>query len=208
MAKLYFRYGAMNCGKTASLLQAIHNYEDRELEILLLKPVIDSKGEDKVVSRTGLERKVDHLLLPNENLYRYLTLHDEGISCIFVDEAQFLKRKQVNDLMRIVIKDDIPAICYGLRTDFLGNGFAGSTRILEIAHTIEEMKTICRCGKIATMNGRRVNGVFVFDGNQVAIDGEGKVTYDSLCPECFEEEKRKYEKAKIYQKTRKSSNNR
>ena len=189
MAKLYFRYGAMNCGKTSSLLQSIHNYEDRKLEILLLKPKIDTKGDNKVTSRIGLERDVDHLVEPNEDLYGYIDSNKDGVSCIFVDEAQFLKRNQVDDLLQIVIKDDIPVMCYGLRSDFNTNGFEGSTRLLEIAHTIEEMKTICRCGKKATFNARMVNGEFTFEGDQVAIDGEQKVTYDSLCPKCYYEEK-------------------
>ena len=197
MAKLYFRYGAMNCGKTSSLLQSIHNYEDRQLEIMLLKPKVDSKGDTKVVSRIGLEREVDHLVDTEEDLYGYITSNDDGISCIFVDEAQFLKRCQVDDLLQIVIKEDIPVMCYGLRTDFNGNGFEGSTRLLEIAHTIEEMKTICRCGRKATFNARKVNGHFTFSGDQIAIDGEKEVTYDSLCPKCYFEEK---EKCKVLEK--------
>ena len=200
MAKLYFRYGAMNCGKTSSLLQSIHNYEDRKLEILLLKPKIDTKGDNKVTSRIGLERDVDHLVEPNEDLYGYIDSNKDGVSCIFVDEAQFLKRNQVDDLLQIVIKDDIPVMCYGLRSDFNTNGFEGSTRLLEIAHTIEEMKTICRCGKKATFNARMVNGEFTFEGDQVAIDGEQKVTYDSLCPKCYYEEKEKYY-AKVKKRT-------
>ncbi len=192
MAKLYFHYGAMNCGKTSSLLQSIHNYETRGLEVLLLKPKVDTKGEAKVVSRIGLERDVDHLVDSDEDLYGYINSNDEGISCIFVDEAQFLKRKQVDDLMQIVIKDDIPVMCYGLRTDFNANGFEGSTRLLEIAHTINEMKTICRCGSKAMFNTRMVNGKFTFEGDQVAIDGEDNITYDSLCPKCYYEEKEKY----------------
>lgn len=202
MAKLYFRYGAMNCGKTSSLLQSIHNYEDRKLEILLLKPKIDTKGDNKVTSRIGLERDVDHLVDSNEDLYGYIDSNKDGVSCIFVDEAQFLKKTQVDDLLQIVIKDDIPVICYGLRSDFNTNGFEGSTRLLEIAHTIEEMKTICRCGRKATFNARMVNGEFTFEGDQVAIDGEAKVTYDSLCPKCFFEEKEKY-----YQKVKKRTQN-
>ena len=194
MAKLYFRYGAMNCGKTSAMLQAIHNYEDRGLQILLLKPQVDTKGDKKVVSRIGLEREVDHLVSSEEDLYEYLTTNDEGISCIFVDEAQFLKRKQVEDLLHIVIKDNIPVICYGLRSDFNMNGFEGSTRLLELAHTIEEMKTICRCGRKATFNARMVDGKFTFDGDQVAIDGEQNVTYDSLCPKCYFTERQRYQK--------------
>ena len=196
MAKLYFRYGAMNCGKTALLLQTVHNYEDRDMNVLVMKPKIDTKGDDKVVSRIGLERIVDHLIEQDEDLFQYLTTNDEGISCIFVDEAQFLQRDQVDDLLHIVVKDDVPVICYGLRTDFNSNGFPGSTRLLEIAHSIEEMKTICKCGSKATFNARLVDGKYTFDGDQVAIDGSHNVTYDSLCPKCYFDQKRKYMMAK------------
>ena len=195
MAKLYFRYGAMNCGKTALLLQAVHNYEDRDMNVLVLKPKVDTKGGNNVVSRIGLERKVDHLIEADEDLFKYLTTSDESISCIFVDEAQFLKKDQVDQLLHITIKDNVPIICYGLRTDFNGNGFEGSTRLLEIAHTIEELKTICKCGAKATFNARKVDGVFTFDGEQVAIDGTEDITYDSLCAKCYFQERKKYEMA-------------
>ncbi|MBQ3308044.1 MAG: thymidine kinase [Bacilli bacterium] len=207
MAKLYFRYGAMNCGKTALLLQSVHNYEDRGKKVLVMKPIIDTKGNNKVVSRIGLERDVDHLIDKEEKLYDYIVSHDEDISCIFVDEAQFLKRDQVDDLLHVTVTEDIPVICFGLRTDFASKGFEGSTRLLELAHSIEEMKTICRCGKKATFNARMVDGEFVFDGDQVAIDGEKQVTYDSLCPKCYFEEKEKYfnkEKSKVLLKQRKN----
>lgn len=203
MAKLYFRYGAMNCGKTTLLLQAVHNYEDRNMNVLVLKPKKDTKGANKVVSRIGPEREVDHLIEDDEDLFKYLTTSDEGIACIFVDEAQFLKREQVDALLHITIKDKIPVICYGLRTDFNGNGFEGSTRLLEIAHTIEELKTICVCGAKATYNARFVKGKITFDGDQVAIDGEKDVTYDSLCPECYFREKRKHERLKNKEKNSK-----
>ena len=188
MAKLYFRYGAMNCGKTALLLQTVHNYESRNMNVLVLKPKVDTKGDKKVVSRIGLEREVDHLISKNEDLYSYLK-DITGVSCIFVDEAQFLKKEQIDDLMRIVVDNEIPVICYGLRTDFNTNGFEGSTRLLQLAHSIEEMKTICDCGAKATLNARMVDGEFVFDGEQVAIDGEKEVTYESLCPKCYYKKK-------------------
>ena len=206
MAKLYFRYGAMNCGKTALLLQAVHNYEDRDMSVLVMKPKIDTKGDNKVVSRIGLERVVDHLIEYDEDLFQYLTTNDEGISCVFIDEAQFLRRGQVDDLLHVVIKDNVPVICYGLRTDFNSNGFEGSTRLLEIAHSLEEMKTICKCGSKATFNARLVDGIFTFEGDQVAIDGNQNITYDSLCPKCYFEAKAKYmrekEKAKVLVKNK------
>lgn len=194
MAKLYFRYGAMNSGKTTLLLQAAHNYEEQGMKVLIAKPSADTKGELNIVSRIGLERKVDFLITPEDNVYTMVKEIKEDIKCLFVDEAQFLQRTQVDQLMQIVIKLNIPVICYGLRTDFQTNGFTGSTRLLEIAHTIEEMKTICKCGKKAMYNGRKVNGEFVFDGEQIAIDGEDEVTYEALCPHCY------YDKLAVYNK--------
>ena len=194
MAKLYFRYGAMNSGKTALLLQAAHNYEERGMEVLIVKPTIDSKGDDHLVSRIGLTRKVDKLLAPKDDIFKYVKKLKRNIKCILVDEAQFLEKEQVDELMHIVVKLNIPVICYGLRSDFKTNGFPGSTRLLELAHTIEEMKTICSCGKKAMFNARKLNDKFIFDGEQVAIDGEAKVTYESLCPNCYYEELDKYNK--------------
>ena len=187
MAKLYFRYGAMNCGKTTSLLQVAHNYEERGMDILLLKPSIDKKGDNKVVSRLGVERDVDCLIKPDDRILSVVrkTLMDRNISCILVDEAQFLEPKQVDELLFIATDCDIPVMCYGLRTDFKLNGFPGSSRLLEVASSIEEMKTICDCGKKATINARFVNGEFTIDGDQVAIDGFDKITYKSMCPKCY-----------------------
>ena len=196
MAKLYFRYGAMNSGKTALLLQAAHNYEERGMEVLIVKPTIDSKGDDHLVSRIGLTRKVDKLLAPKDDIFKYVKKLKRNIKCILVDEAQFLEKEQVDQLMHIVVKFNIPVICYGLRSDFKTNGFPGSTRLLELAHTIEEMKTICSCGRKAMFNARKLNGKFIFDGEQVAIDGEAKVTYEALCPNCYYEQIDKYNKNK------------
>ena len=184
----------MNSGKTALLLQAAHNYEERGMEVLIVKPTIDSKGDDHLVSRIGLTRKVDKLLPPKDDIYKYVKKLKRKIKCILVDEAQFLEKEQVDELMHIVVKLNIPVICYGLRSDFKTNGFPGSTRLLELAHTIEEMKTICSCGRKAMFNARKVNEKYVFDGEQVAIDGEDKVTYESLCPNCYYEELDKYNK--------------
>lgn len=194
MAKLYFRYGAMNSGKTALLLQAAHNYEERGMEVLIVKPTIDSKGDDHLVSRIGLTRKVDKLLAPKDDIFKYVKKLKRNIKCVLVDEAQFLEKEQVDELMHIVVKLNIPVICYGLRSDFKTNGFPGSTRLLELAHTIEEMKTICSCGRKAMFNARKLNDKFIFDGEQVAIDGEAKVTYESLCPNCYYEQLDKYNK--------------
>lgn len=196
MAKLYFRYGAMNSGKTALLLQAAHNYEEQGMKVLIAKPSADTKGDLNIVSRIGLERKIDFLITPEDNIYSMVKGIKEDIKCLFVDEAQFLQKIQVDELMQIVIKLNIPVICYGLRTDFQANGFTGSTRLLEIAHTIEEMKTICKCGRKAMYNGRMVNGKFTFDGEQIAIDGQDKVTYEALCPHCYYDKLITYNKYK------------
>lgn len=185
MAKLFFRYGSMNSGKTALLLQAAYNYEERGMKVAVFKPSVDSKGEKCIVSRIGLKRKADHLIKRDEDVLEYVKEKDLDVNCIFIDEAQFLTRKQVDQLMHIVVEYNIPVICYGLRTDFLTNGFEGSTRLLEIAHKIEEMKTICKCGRKAMFNLRKINGVPVFDGNQVAIDGKDAITYEALCPNCY-----------------------
>ena len=188
MAKLYFRYGAMNCGKSTHLLQVAHNYEERGMDVVLLKPSVDKKGEDRVVSRLGAERKVDALVASDDSIMDILEEQinkKNNIKCILVDEAQFLNPNQVDELLFFATEIDIPVICYGLRTDFKMNGFPGATRLLEVASSIEEMKTICECGKKATVNGRFVNGVLTNEGEQVAIDGFDNVTYKSMCPKCY-----------------------
>lgn len=183
MSKLYFRYGAMNCGKTSALLQVAHNYEERGMRVLLIKPSTDTKGDSKVTSRIGLEREVDILLAPNDNIKGKITL--SGVDAIIVDEAQFLTPKQVDELYAITKEYNIPILCYGLRADFKMIGFPGSTRLLEIADDIEELKTVCKCGAKATQNLRRVKGEPVFDGDQVVIDGSDNVIYESVCGKCY-----------------------
>ncbi|HHU07055.1 MAG TPA: thymidine kinase [Clostridiaceae bacterium] len=190
MSKLYFRYGAMNSGKTTSLMQVAFNYEERGMNAIILKPYSDTKGNDVIVSRLGLERKVDALVSPHEDMRDIVNnfSKQKEISCVLVDEAQFLTSSQVNELLRVAVLYDIPVICYGLRTDFSCKGFPGSTRLLLLAHSIEELKTICRCGRKAVFNGRKQNGVFIFSGDQIAIDGEDEITYESLCAKCYDEE--------------------
>ncbi len=195
MAKLYFRYGAMNSGKSTALLQAAFNYEERGHQVLLAKPAVDTKGDLSIVSRLGNARDVDFMIEHESNAlerfqhYRSRVIEVSGrdVSCLLIDEAQFLTSEQVDDLLRIALMDDIPVLAYGIRTDFQTAAFPGSRRLLEIAHSIEELKTICRCGRKAIFNGRLIDGRFVFDGDQVAIDGE-QVTYESLCGVCYLEE--------------------
>ena len=183
MAKLYFRYGAMNCGKTTVLLQVAHNYEEKGLNIIVVKPSVDKKGGDNLVSRLGIERKVDILLKPNEKLKNLINLED--INCILVDEAQFLQPFQVKELWMITKLYDIPVICYGLRTTFKGEFFTGSKPLMELADELEELVTICECGHKAKFNVRKVNGKIVSDGDEVAIDGIDSVTYESMCGKCY-----------------------
>ncbi|WBU36874.1 thymidine kinase [Homoserinibacter sp. YIM 151385] len=195
MSKLYFRYGAMNSGKSTALLQAAYNYEERGQRVLLAKPAIDSKGEASIVSRLGVTRPVDFTVTAEDDVYQVFTaqrekvIRDTGrdVSCLLMDEVQFLSETQVDDLLRIAIMEDVPVLAYGIRTDFQTIAFPGSRRLLEVAHSLEELKTICRCGRKAIFNARTVDGEFVFDGAQVAIDGVD-VTYESLCGQCYLEE--------------------
>ncbi|OPL09097.1 MAG: thymidine kinase [delta proteobacterium ML8_F1] len=185
MAKLYFRYGAMNSGKSTALMQVAHNYRERGMRAVILKPTVDTKGGEQIVSRLGVAFQVDLLLKKDQNAYHEIISHFYDIDCVLVDEAQFLTRDQVDQLFEYAVKEKVPVICYGLRTDFRREGFEGSKRLLLLAHSIEELKTICRCGKKAVFNGRKINGRFVFEGEQVAIDGENKVEYESLCAQCY-----------------------
>ena len=187
MAKLYFRYGAMNCGKSSALLQVAHNYDERENRVILIKPGIDLKGGSKIVSRIGIERNVDYLIDEHESIIEKTKNEFSTLDCILADEAQFFTEEQINELFIISKMYDIPVICYGLRTDFKTNFFSGSKRLMEIADELKELETICRCKRKARFNARIVNGEFVRDGEQVAIDEVSDVKYESLCGICYME---------------------
>lgn len=196
MAKLYYRYGAMNSGKTTALIQVAFNYKERGMRVLILKPSIDTKGQNAIVSRLGIECKVDVLIPPDTDVFAVVAkdCEEHGTpACVLCDESQFFTTVQVEQLFRVTVDLSIPVICYGLRADFMMRGFPGSTRLLELAHTIEEMKTICACGRKAICNGRKINGEFVFEGAQVAIDTVDHVEYQSLCPQCWYREYRAYQ---------------
>lgn len=187
MAKLYFRYGAMNSGKSSALLQVAYNYEERGQHILLVKPSVDLKGEDYVVSRVGGRRRVNVLAHDDSNLYEeILELKKvKQIDCVLVDEAQFLQSEQVDQLFALTL-EGIPVIAFGLKIDFAREVFPGSARLLALAHSLEELKTICRCGRKATFNGRKNDGQWVTSGEQVIIDELVEaVTYESLCGHCY-----------------------
>lgn len=187
MAKLHFKYGAMNSGKTDTLIKTAYNYEERGLHVLVIKPGIDTKGEARVVARGGHSRKVD--ILANDTLdLTSEALKAPDVACVLVDEAQFLTEAQISQLFRIAKNHNISVICYGLRADFRTEMFPGSKRLFEVADNIEKLPTMCACGSQAEFNTRKVNGVYVFEGDQVAIDGEDTVEYDSLCGRCYQRE--------------------
>ena len=194
MASLIYRFGAMNSGKSTALLQVAHNYEERGMKVILIKPSVDTKGDTSVVSRLGVKREVDITLPSSISIFTYLgpfdtdmeTINKDKPDAIIVDEAQFLDPGQVDELFYLTKVFNIPVLCYGLRTDFQMRGFPGATRLLELADDIEELKTICRCGKKATLNMRLINDQPIFGGDQVVIDnGENNISYESVCGKCY-----------------------
>ena len=182
--KLYFRYGTMGSAKTAILLTTAYNFEERGMEYMCLKPIIDNRDNDNIIkSRIGISRECKWIY-PDSDIYEMVkTLFEETLvvkDWILIDEAQFLSREQVDQLARIVDDYGSNVICYGLRTDFQSNMFEGSKRLFEIADTIDEIKSTCTCGRKTIINARvDNNGMLVLDGNQVEIGGDDK--YVALC---------------------------
>lgn len=194
MAKLYFRYGAMGCGKTMQLLQVAFNYEERGMKVCVIKPATDTKNGKKLLTRIGPERNTDLCFDREINLYDVISEKFKNVACILVDEAQFLTPKQADELASVTIDLDIPVIAYGLRLNFRqeDGGFEGATRLLQIAQEIEELKTICACGRKATRNCRFLDDELVTEGPDILIDdGKTKIEYRALCPACFEKYKRR-----------------
>lgn len=186
MAKLFFRFGAMNCGKSTALMQVAHNYNENQKNVIVIKSSIDTKADDCVSSRIGLERKVDILIDPEKSLEPYYDQWEKDISCILVDEAQFLSSKQVEELWIFTKMYDIPVICYGLKTDFQSHLFEGSKRLLELADDLEELTTICSCGKKAKFNARFIDGDFTLEGEEILIDGSSQnIEYKPMCGSCY-----------------------
>ncbi|SLM93071.1 thymidine kinase [Brachybacterium nesterenkovii] len=190
MAKLHFKYGAMNSGKSDTLIKTAYNYAERGLATLTVKPALDTKGEDWVVARGGARRRVDVLVAEGEDLRARIRAAaaaqgDQPLHCVLVDESQFLSPAQIDQLFLVAKRDDVSVICYGLRTDFLAHEFPGSRRLFELADNFEKLPTMCRCGSQAEFNCRVVDGRHVFEGDQVAIDDGAVVTYESLCGACF-----------------------
>ena len=185
MAKLTFKYGAMNSGKSTILIQTAYNYEERNQKVIVIKPQVDTKGGEYIVSRIGAERKVDELIGENDSIIQKCAEYLHDVNCILVDEAQFLKQQQVDELWHIAKTLDIPVIAYGLRTDFKTNSFEGSARLLALADDLQEMSTICRCGVKARFNARKINGEYVTEGESIVIDDNQKVEYESVCGKCY-----------------------
>ena len=197
MAKLNFKYSTMNAGKTLDLIRTVYNYDENGYKVLVLKPKIDTKGEDYIVSRVGVSRKVDYLIDKEDSIVDLIKSDLGDTKSIFVDEAQFLSKKQVDELFLISKVFDKDVICYGLRLNFKMDAFEGSRRLLEISEELEELKTICHCGNIARFAGRKVNGQFVKDGSEVVIDGTNNVDYIPLCGDCYLKEVRGVDYKKV-----------
>ena len=191
MSKLFFRYGAMNSGKSTAMLQVAHNYEERAQRVVLVKSTVDTKGDDQIVSRLGVSRRADILLSPGQDLRASLTslcdqraAGERTVGCVLIDEAQFLTPEQVDQALEIAVLDDIPVVAFGIRTDFRTRSFPGSQRLMEVAHSLQEMKTICRCGNKAIFNARLGDQGIIREGEQVMIDGEA-ARYEALCGRCY-----------------------
>ena len=188
MAKLYFYYSSMNAGKSTSLLQSAYNYQERGMTPLLLTAEIDNRySVGKVTSRIGLEAGA-HLFNQDNNLFEMVSEKNENetIDCVLIDESHFLSKEQVKQLGQVVDTLDIPVLCYGIRTDFRGELFPGSKHLLAWADNLNELKTVCHCGRKATMVVRLdSDGKVVSDGDQVVIGGNDQ--YQSMCRRHFAE---------------------
>ena len=182
MSKLYFRYAAMNAGKSTALLQAAHNYEERGMRVALFTAAHDDRSGSGIIgSRLGLQRRVE--TFGPETVFERSCLPPD-LACVLVDEAQFLTPQQVRQLHRMAHRDHLPIICFGLRSDFRGDGFPGALTLLTLADDLEEMKTICACARKASMNMRiDARGQRVLEGEQVEIGGNDR--YRAVCPSCF-----------------------
>ena len=197
MAKLYFKFGAMGCSKTAQALITKFNYEERGMKVLLVKPSTDNRdGATTVRSRIGLHAEA--ITVP-ENVDLYDLYKDENSDCnvIIVDECQFLHPDQVDQLSRVVMDFDVPVLCFGLSTDFLTHLFPGSRRLFEIADSIQEIKSVCKCGDKATVNARLDdNGNVVFSGDQLCLGGNER--YVAMCKKCWLKARRDQEARGIF----------
>lgn len=187
MAKLYFKYGAMGCSKTAQALMCKFNYEEKGFKVLLIKSSIDNRdtstdGKIIIKSRIGLSAECE-TFDKNTNLFEFVKQRDflTPTSVVIVDEVQFLTRAQIEQLKEV--SDYVPVLCYGLMTNFKTELFEGSKRLVEIADSIKELKSICKCGRKATVNARFNNGKFVVDGDEIMLGGND--SYEAICFSCY-----------------------
>lgn len=193
MAKLYFKFGAMGCSKTAQALITKFNYEERGMKVMLIKPSVDNRdGATVIKSRIGLSEN-GITVSATDNLYElYRTKHGD-CNVIIVDECQFLTPEQVDQLGDVVIDFNVPVLCFGLATDFTTHLFPGSRRLFEIAESISEIKSVCKCGAKATVNARLDDeGNVLFKGEQVCIGGNDR--YVAMCRRCWLKKKEEQEK--------------
>ena len=185
MAKLYFKYGAMGSSKSAQALITKFNYEERDMSVWLIKPSVDTRdGADVLRSRIGLEAKAE-VITPETDIvaaYDRAGRHD----VVIADEAQFFTPAQIDQLRRLVDERELPVLCFGLRTDFLTHFFPGAQRLMELADSITEIKTVCRCGRKATVNARiDAQGRVVTEGSQVLLGGND--SYVAMCHKCWQD---------------------
>ena len=197
MAKLYFKYGAMGSSKTAQALITKYNYEENDLNVWLIKPGADTRdGEGVLKSRIGLQAKVQ--MIPEDTDVYKIFAEEKADTCnvIIVDECQFMTMAQIDQLRAIVNDYNIPVMCFGLRTDFQTKLFPGSLRLMEVADTIQEIKTICDCGAKATVNARISDGYIVTEGDQVFLGGND--AYIAMCHKCYIRGIREHRKIKLH----------
>ena len=197
MAKLYFKYGAMGSSKTAQALITKYNYEENDMSVWLMKPGTDTRdGESVVKSRIGLKAEA-RVISPEMDVYEiYRAEYDGKVDAVIVDECQFFTVEQIDQLRTIVDDFNVPVMCFGLRTDFQTKLFPGSLRLMEVADTIQEIKTICDCGAKATVNARISDGYIVTEGDQVFLGGND--AYIAMCHKCYIRGIRERRKIKLH----------
>ena len=198
MAKLYFKYGAMGSSKTAQALITKYNYEENDMKVWLIKPSADTRdGADILRSRIGLQAAVE-VMVPGRDIYEtYAKEHDGNCHAVIVDECQFMTEAQIDQLRAIVDDYNVPVLCFGLRTDFQTKLFPGSRRLMEVADTIQEIKTICDCSAKATVNARiDADGYIVTEGAQVVLGGND--SYIAMCHRCYIRGIREHRKIKLH----------
>ncbi len=198
MAKLYFKYGAMGSSKTAQALITKYNYEENDMKVWLIKPSADTRDGAQVLrSRIGLEAQVE-VMIPGQNIYDcYAAKHDGRCNAVIVDECQFMTPEQIDQLRAIVDDFHVPVMCFGLRTDFQTKLFLGSRRLMEVADTIQEIKTICDCSAKATVNARiDADGYIITQGEQVVLGGND--SYIAMCHRCWMQGIKEHKKIKLH----------